>query len=238
MSEKLVCQQLSVGYPRRPRVLQDINLEFKAGQVTCILGENGSGKSTLLKTLAGLMPARSGQVHWRNTDTAKLSRTQRAREWGYLAQQGRPEWSMPVHEIVRLGSYARPDWSKQEADEARVWAMQQTHCEELANRPVLELSAGEQQRVLIARLLASRPQVILADEPTAGLDPRHQLEVMNLLQKQAEQGALVISVMHDLALAASYSDQAVMLHQGAVFATGESRSIIQPQNLRPVFGIG
>ncbi|RUO26227.1 hypothetical protein CWE09_05795 [Aliidiomarina minuta] len=238
MSEKLICQQLSVGYPRRPQVLQDIELAFEAGQVTCILGENGSGKSTLLKTLAGLMPPLSGFIHWRDQDLVNLGRRQRARDWGYLAQQGRPEWSMPVHEIVRLGTYARPDWSKQEAEEAHTWAMQETHCEGLANRPVLELSAGEQQRVLIARLLASRPQVILADEPTAGLDPRHQLEVMGLLQEQARQGALVITVMHDLALAASHSDQAVMLHQGGVFAAGDSREIIQPQNLRAVFGIG
>lgn len=238
MSEKLICHQLSVGYPRRPQVLEHIDVTCKAGQVTCILGENGSGKSTLLKTLAGLMSALSGSVSWRGTDIAQLSRTQCAREWGYLAQQGRPEWSMPVHEIVRLGSYARPDWSIEEAKAAHAWAMQETHCEELANRPVLELSAGEQQRVLIARLLASRPKVILADEPTAGLDPRHQLEVMNVLQKQAQQGALVITVMHDLALAASHSDQAVMLHQGGVFAMGDSCDVIQPQNLRAVFGIG
>jgi iron complex transport system ATP-binding protein len=145
---------------------------------------------------------------------------------------------MPVQAVVELGTYARRDWSRVEAAAAVKRAMRQCDCEAITTRPVLELSSGEQQRVLLARMLAGEPQVILADEPTAGLDPRHQVAVMELLQAQAKQGRIVIVVMHDMALAQRFCDQAVLLHQGGVFAQGQVEAVLHPEHVQRVFGIG
>ncbi|MGX5913559.1 ABC transporter ATP-binding protein [Aliidiomarina sp. Khilg15.8] len=237
MSDDILCQDLHVGYAKR-QVLDALNLQFKPGILYALMGENGSGKSTLVKTIAGLMPARGGQVVWRGRDVTELSARVRAQAWGYLDQQARPHWSMPVQAMVELGTYARRDWSREQAAAAVKRALRQCDCEAIATRPVLELSSGEQQRVLLARMLASEPQVILADEPTAGLDPRHQLAVMELLQAQAKQGRIVIVVMHDMALAARFCDQAVLLHEGRVFAQGQVDAVLDPEHVQRVFGIG
>lgn len=237
MSQDISCQDLHVGYAKRS-VLRELNLQFQPGVLYALMGENGSGKSTLLKTLAGLLTPQGGTVRWRGADVSELSVRDRAQRWGYLDQQARPHWSMPVQAVVELGTYARRDWSRDEATAAVKRTMRQCDCEAIATRPVLELSSGEQQRVLLARMLVGEPQVILADEPTAGLDPRHQLAVMELLLAQAKQGRIVIVVMHDMALAERFCEQAVLLHQGRVFAQGQVEAVLHPEHVQRVFGIG
>ncbi|RUO28964.1 hypothetical protein CWE12_11800 [Aliidiomarina sedimenti] len=250
---KLVCNGLSTGYRRHAELLKDVDINFHSGVLYALMGENGAGKSCLLKTVAGLLRPLAGEVHLQHANDAAADATtllaslhrqrpmrERARWQGYLEQQARPFWSLPVRDIVALGADARRDWSPEEAENAIELALRQCQCQSIAERPVLELSAGEQQRVLLARVLAATPRVLLVDEPTAGLDPRHQQSVMQLLKAQAEQGALVIAVMHDIALARQFCDQVVLLGRepsAHVVSVGKPDQVLQPETLYKVFGI-
>lgn len=156
---------------------------------------------------------------------------------GYLGQQVQPAWALKVRSLVELGTLSRPAWSKTEMHHAIESAMQQTDCAHLAERKVSEISTGELQRALLARVLAGQPKVILADEPTAGLDPRHQRAVMQLLQAHARAGGMVIVVMHDLRAGQEYCDNALLLANSAVYAQGVSAEVLTAENIFAVFGV-
>lgn len=252
---------LNIGYAASTPVQRAVGAHFQPGRLYALLGENGSGKSCLLKTIAGLLPPLYGAVtlsgdHAQQSlvlaargqrDMAKgyLSIEQRAEWQAYLEQQPAVHWGISVRQVVQLAAFARKDWSQQEAKGAIAEALKVCDCESLAERSVLELSAGERQRVMLARVLAAKPSVLLVDEPTAGLDPRHQHAVMALLRQQAAQGVLVIAVMHDIALTRQYCDHAMLLEKPA--AQGEQTlppgigpvaDILTTDAVRRVFGIG
>ena len=252
-------QNLSYAYANR-QVLNNISTTFNFGAVTGVFGENGAGKTTLLKILAGILPfqhttvqstKQAAQQHSaflaaRSSATASpaaksepmlnFGELTRA-DIGYLGQQVQPAWALKVRSLVELGTLSRPAWSKTEKRHAIESAMQQTDCAHLAERKVSEISTGELQRALLARVLAGQPKVILADEPTAGLDPRHQRAVMQLLQAHARAGGMVIVVMHDLRAGQEYCDNALLLANNAVYAQGASAEVLTAENIFAVFGI-
>ncbi|RUO19595.1 hypothetical protein CWE08_09170 [Aliidiomarina iranensis] len=210
-------------------ILSDISLQFETGKVTGIFGENGAGKSTLLKILAGVMSAEQIKA-------SELQNFPQA-DIGYLGQQITPAWALKVSALVELGTLSRESWSREEKQAAVQEAMAQTDCLHLAERKVLEISTGELQRALLARVFAGKPKIILADEPTAGLDPRHQLAVMNLLQQHAQNGGTVLVVMHDLAAGKTFCDNAVLLANGKVYAHGTATEVLSDENIFDVFGV-
>ncbi len=219
---------LNFAYNNRA-ILSDISLHFETGKVTGIFGENGAGKSTLLKILAGVLPAehiKASELH--NFPQAEI---------GYLGQQITPAWALKVSALVELGTLPRESWSKEEKQAAVQQAMAETDCLHLAERKVFEISTGELQRALLARVFAGKPKIILADEPTAGLDPRHQLAVMNLLQQHAQNGGTVLVVMHDLSAGKTFCDNAVLLADGKVFAEGHAAEVLRDENIFDVFGV-
>ena len=251
--QQLVCDHVTIGYDAHTVVQSGLQATFRAGKLYALLGENGSGKSCLLQTLAGLLPVQQGLLRLTSAgQTVMVDRAnplvieQRARWQGYLEQQPVVHWGVSVRQLVELAAFARRDWSQQQAAEAVEDALVACECLSLAERSVLQISAGERQRVMLARVLAAKPVVILVDEPTAGLDPRHQHAVMQLLQQQAEQGVMVICVMHDIALTRQYCDQAMLLEQprlgasGAHYAKpelGPVAEVLTAQAVRRVFGI-
>jgi iron complex transport system ATP-binding protein len=170
-----------------------------------------------------------------------LPAPQRALKFGYLPQGHVVHWPLPAHDIVALGRYPHgaTDPSRlPPADAAAVArAMQVTDTVAFAARPVTELSGGERSRVALARVLAVEAPVVLADEPTAFLDPRHQLDVMQLLRRAADGGTLVVVVTHDLGLAARYADAVLVMADGQLAAQGAPREALSEQVLANVFRV-
>ncbi len=208
--------------------------------LVALVGPNGAGKTTLLRTIVGLLRP-SGEVMIEGERVHDLSPSQRALKFGYLPQGHVVHWPLPAHDVVALGRYPHgaTDPSRlPPADEAAVArAMQATDTVDFAARPVTELSGGERSRVALARVLAVEAPVVLADEPTAFLDPRHQLDVMQLLRKAADGGSLVIVVTHDLGLAARYADAVLVMANGQLAAHGPAREALSEGVLASVFRV-
>ena len=221
------------------QILDAVNLELGPGEKVALVGPNGAGKTTLLRALAGLLPAQ-GTVHVEGRAVAALDLRERARRFAYLPQGQNVHWPLPVRDVVALGRYPHgaTDPSRLGADDSAIVerAMRATDVAAFADRPVTELSGGERSRVLLARALAVAAPVILADEPTTSLDPRHQIEVMHLLRDAAE-SALVIVVTHDLSLAARFADTVIVLHNGRLVASGRPAETLSDEMLARVFEV-
>jgi iron complex transport system ATP-binding protein len=240
MSAALVSvRNVSVTLTHR-QILHEVSFDLPRQNLVALVGPNGAGKTTLLRTIAGLLQP-SGEVLIEGKSVHDLSAAQRALKFGYLPQGHVVYWPLPAHDIVALGRYPHgaTDPSRlPPADEAAVArAMQATDTSGFAERPVTELSGGERSRVALARVLAVEAPVVLADEPTAFLDPRHQLDVMQLLRKAADGGTLVIVVTHDLGLAARYADAVLVMVDGQLAAQGAPREALSEQVLANVFRV-
>ncbi len=214
-------------------------LALEPGRFTVLVGPNGAGKSTLVGALAGLLPA-AGRIRVGEADLGGLSPAARARRIAYLPQQGDFVWPMPVADIVALGRlphgdpFARPSAADRDAVAE---AMRRTETETLGDRPVTELSGGEKARVALARVLATRAEILLLDEPAVSLDPAHQLDLVGLLRAEARAGALVLAVLHDLTLAARFADRILVMRAGRIVADGPPAAALAPAILADVFGI-
>ncbi len=222
------------------RILDGLDFTLDEGEIVGMIGPNGAGKTTLLKTLAGVVDPLAGQVLLRGRPLAATGRTARARLLAYLAQGAGPQWPVEVRTLVEIGRLPRLDpWrGKRAADrEAVERAMADCAVAAFAGRPATELSGGELARVLLARALAGEPELLLADEPTAGLDPAHQLDVMELLAGLARRGRAVAVVMHDLTLAVRYCTRLALLHRGTIAAEGPGADVLTPERLAMCYGI-
>jgi iron complex transport system ATP-binding protein len=221
-------------------VLKDVSLALSPGRLVALVGPNGAGKTTLLRALAGLVPA-TGAMHVDGDALSSLSLPERARRFAYLPQGHLVHWPLPARDIVALGRYPHgatdPARLTPRDAEAVLRAMRATDVVELRARRVTELSGGERSRVALARVFAVEAPVILADEPTTSLDPRHQIEVMKTLRVAADQGALVIVVTHDLGLAARFADIVLVLSDGRLVSQGAPAEALSEQVMGEVFRI-
>ncbi len=221
-------------------VLAGVSCELAAGEVLGVIGPNGAGKSTLLRVMAGLLHPASGSVRLDGRELQAWPAAERGRRIGYLPQSAPLHWPLDVRTVVELGRLPwQHGWfSVDEAGPAAIaTALRDAEVEDLQHRLVNELSGGERTRVMIARLLAAEPLILLADEPVAALDVYHQLHAMELLAERAVRGTAVAVVLHDLSLAARFCDRVLLLHHGAVIACGAAREVLQPAILEPVYGV-
>ena len=232
-------QHLNVALGARP-VLKDVSLSLSAGHLVALVGPNGAGKTTLLRALAGLIPS-DGVILVGGEALASLPLRERAKRFAYLPQGHLVHWPLPVRDIVALGRYPHgaTDPGRLTAGDAEAVqrAMAAVDVVEFAERRVTELSGGERSRVALARVLAVEAPVILADEPTASLDPRHQLDVMKGLRAAADTGVLVIVVTHDLGLAARFADTVLVLSEGRLVSQGAPAEALSERVVADVFRI-
>lgn len=211
--------------------LDGVDLAVREAELVVLCGPNGAGKSTAIRALAGLIRLDAGEA-WLGGDVAtRLAAAERARRVAYLAQERTVAWNLKAADVAALGS---PPGS-----ETRVAAaLTEMQAGSLADRGINDLSGGERARVLIARALAQPSVAILADEPTAGLDPDGQLLVMERLAARATAGQAVLVSLHDLDLAARFADRIVVLHEGLVRADAAPREALNDDLLAAVFGLG
>lgn len=244
----LTAQNISVSIDGR-RILDDINCAIHSGEIVGLIGPNGAGKTTLLRVLANLLAANDGAVSLDNKLLGQYAPIELAKRCAYLAQGAPAHWPLRVDNVVALGRLPHLNWwqrpsarDKQIIDEA----LQLADVDYLRERLVTTLSGGERTRVLLARIFAAQPQLILADEPVAALDPYHQLHVMELLREHAhrvdsyagpQSRGAVLTVLHDLNLAARFCDRLVLLAGGCIVCTGTAREVLTPDNLRDVYGV-
>jgi iron complex transport system ATP-binding protein len=235
----LTAQGLGVTLAGRS-VLNGISLSLTSGHLVALVGPNGAGKTTLLRALAGLIPS-DGAIHVGGDALASLSLRERARRFAYLTQGHIVHWPLPARDIVALGRYPHgatdPARLTPKDSDAVLRAMQIADVMAFSERRVTELSGGERSRVALARVFAVEAPVILADEPTSSLDPRHQIDVMNSLRTAAGKGTLVIVVTHDLGLAARFADTVLVLSDGRLVSHGAPAEALSEQVMADVFRI-
>jgi len=231
-------RELSFRYGGRT-ALNGVSLNVGRGEVMSILGPNGAGKSTLVKCIAGLLRPAAGSVHIGGREMTKLCPLDRARLVGYVPQGSPDGYPFTVFETVLLGRRPYMGFSPSKADlEAAAEAIALLDLQGFAARHITELSGGERQRVLLAQALARRPAALILDEPTANLDLRGQLEALSLVGEVArERGIAAVVVLHDVNLAARFSDRLVLLDRGRVFAAGAPSTVLSPAAVRAVYGV-
>jgi iron complex transport system ATP-binding protein len=204
-----------------------------------LLGPNGSGKSTVVRLLSGVLVPQRGRVCLAGQPLTTLRREALAQRIAVVPQETRIDVPFSVFEIVLMGRTPHHErfGFESKADIALAHrAMELTDVKGLAHRAIHELSGGERQRVILARALAQTPQLLLLDEPTAFLDIKHQVEVCDLVRHLSRQeGLTVVSILHDLNLAALYCDRLALLKQGRVFASGAPSAVLTRANIQAVY---
>ncbi|WP_374999868.1 ABC transporter ATP-binding protein [Aeromicrobium sp. CTD01-1L150] len=236
----LRAEGLRAGYGERT-VLHDVDLSITPGRVTTIVGPNGCGKSTLLRTLSRLLAPTAGSVVLAGRPLADVRRRELARTLAVLPQNPVAPEGLTVADLVARGRQPHQPWYRQwsrEDEQITLQAMADTGVADLADRPLDELSGGQRQRAWIAMVLAQQTQLILLDEPTTHLDLAHAVEVLDLVVRLCrDTGRTIVTVLHDLNLAARFSDHLVVMDDGRVRIEGAPGSVLDPELLRDVFGL-
>lgn len=237
---KIEAKQLVVRYPGRPTpALAGVSLSVPPGSLYSVLGPNGSGKSTLMRALLGVIPIESGEAILDGRSNARWSRSDLAKAVGAVAQSESIAFPLTVSEMVGMGRYPHlgPLSPLGKRDRAAIaHALDACDMLELAERDVTTLSGGEFQRARIARALAQEPRALILDEPTASLDIRHQMAILELLRASADRGITVVLITHSLDLAAQFSDHLLLLAHGSVAAEGTPGDVLREDILANVYG--
>ncbi|MEU7207880.1 ABC transporter ATP-binding protein [Streptomyces sp. NPDC044989] len=238
-TSRLAARGVSVGYGARS-VIDGLDVAIPPGVITTIIGPNGCGKSTLLRTLSRLLRPTSGTVVLDGEDIAALRTRDVAKKLGLLPQAPVAPEGLTVSDLVARGRHPHQSWLRQwSSDDADVVrrALAMTGVADLADRPVDSLSGGQRQRVWISMTLAQGTDLLLLDEPTTYLDLAHAVDVLDLVDDLHESGCTVVMVLHDLNLATRYSDNLVVMREGAILAQGHPREVITADLLHEAFGL-
>ncbi|WP_290705231.1 MULTISPECIES: heme ABC transporter ATP-binding protein [Gordonia] len=225
------------------QVLADVSLDLAAGELLCLVGPNGAGKSTLVSAIAGTLAVSAGTVELLGDPIAGMSKINQARRRAVLPQEHSIGFTFTCAEVVQMARHAWSRTANRHADDAAVAsAMAACDVTGFATRSFGSLSGGERGRVALARVLAQDTPILLLDEPTAAMDPHYQEQVMAIVRRQVDAGAAALVVVHDLNLAAAYSDRVAVLAPdkngcGRLVAIGAPRETLSAERVSEVYGL-
>jgi len=230
----------SAGYGGK-KILNDIRFELPEGRILALIGPNGCGKTTLIRAISGSLPEIHGEMHVNGTDLTKASPVERARLVAVVPQSTHIPPAFLVEDVVLMGRTPFIHWvgkTSVEDQAIAIDAMQKTDILRFQGRYCGDLSAGERQRVILARALAQDTPVLLMDEPTSHLDLRYQIEFLELTLKLAvESNKTVMVALHDLNLAARFGDEVLAMKDGRVVIQGKAREILNPDTIGSIYGL-
>ncbi len=233
---KISINNIDFAYNGTP-VLKGINCNIDKGDFIAIVGPNGSGKSTLLKCMNGILQPRKGNISINDKNIKHHHLRNLAKTMAYVPQNKYDKTSSTVFDTVLLGRKPYISWKPSYSDmEMTSQIITELQLENIAMKDINKLSGGQQQTVFIARALAQQPDILLLDEPTANLDLKHTIEIMEMLKGLCNKGLTVIIALHDINLAMRYTNKIMMLKEGEVFAYG-GKSIITEKNLETLYDI-
>ena len=236
---KLDLDDLSFSY-NDLKVLKDINISLDDPKLISIIGPNGVGKSTLIHCINKILSPTTGCVMVNGIDNKEITYKDLAKIMGYVPYTTSNTFPISVTDAVLMGRHPHSGRNITDNDLRIVFeTLEMLDIDDLAERSLNELSAGQLQKVVLAKGIAQQPRVLLLDEPTSNLDIKHQVNVTKLLKKVSdEKGIMIIMICHDLNIAAKYSDKIIMMHDGTIFAVGTPLEVITPENIETVYGIG
>lgn len=221
-------------------IIDGVTCAIPDDAVTALIGPNGAGKSTLLHTLAAALPLAEGRLRFNGSDLVAMPRRTRARMLALVEQDASTELPLTVADVVALGRIphqgAFGDTTLADR-EIVASALAAAGMQNFADRNIAGLSGGERQRVLLARALAQQPTLLLLDEPTNHLDVAAQLTTLDLLRTLSDGGVTVLAALHDLTLAAQYSDHVIVLDQGSVVAAGPTATTLTAELIGAVYHV-
>ena len=221
------------------QVLHDITVELNGPKFVSILGPNGVGKSTLIHCINKILSPTKGAVFIEGEDVKEKSLKELAKIIGYVPYSANDTFPLTVVDTVLMGRHPHSKWNSLDKDLDVVYdTLKMLGISHLAMRPFNELSAGQHQKVMLARGLVQEPKILLLDEPTSNLDVRHQLDVTQMLKDlSVEKSILVIMISHDINIAAKYADEIIMMHDGSIYATGTPQEVITEENMETIYGV-
>jgi len=219
--------------------LGPVSADFPAGGFNVLLGPNGSGKTTLFGLLGGWIHPAQGQVTLEGRPLKDYTPKERARRIGLVPQISERSFNYTVRQVVEMGRFPRqPLWDRGKGDETVVEEiLERLDLTAFSGRRIFSLSGGEYQRVLLARVLAQEPDVLLLDEPANHLDLRHQAALLSLLHEETLRGKTVIAVLHDINQALRYGQWGLLLKEGQVVRSGDPSDFLDPRALKEVFDV-
>ncbi len=222
-------------------VLKDISLSISKGEFLSIIGPNGSGKSTILKLITKLNTPNKGEILLNNVNIKDINQRDLAKSISLVPQNTYIEYEFSVKELIAMGRFPyKKRFERESKDDYAIVnkAMERTNTKYLEDRLITEISGGETQRVTIARALAQETDIILLDEPTSFLDINHQIEILNLLRDlNKEEKKTILLVIHDINLAARYSDRIMILKDGLVMDIGQPEDVITKENILKAYNL-
>ena len=235
---RIKIDDLEFGYSSTP-VLQNVVLDLNGAQFISIIGPNGVGKSTLIHCMNKVLKPTHGTVMINDTDVSEMKLKDVAKIVGYVPYTSSDTFPLSVVDTVLMGRSPHTGWRPKENDLEIVYnILKMLSIDHLADRPFNELSAGQHQKVMLARGLAQDPEILLLDEPTSNLDIRHQLEVTSILKELCEhRDMLIIMISHDINIASKFSDKIIMLKDGTIYAAGTPGEVITKENICEVYGV-
>lgn len=237
----LRAENISVGYDSR-EVISGVSLELRSREIVVLLGGNGAGKTTLLRALNGAVPVLKGEILLDEKRLENYSRREIARKIAVVAQESELKFPVTVFEFVLAGRFAATNGafgreSREDLEIARK-SLIETDLANFDNRLMNQLSGGERQRAVFARALATQARIFLLDEPTANLDPAHQVLLLkHVREKCRRQNAAAVVITHDLNLAAEFADCVLLLKNGKLLANGKPQEVLTEKNLSETFGV-
>ncbi|MBN1803188.1 MAG: ABC transporter ATP-binding protein, partial [Candidatus Lokiarchaeota archaeon] len=221
-------------------IINDISLNFDKGHLYGIIGPNGCGKTTFLKLISGILKKKYGQIYLEEINLNKLSIREVAKHLAMVDQLNYIEFDYKVREIIKMGRYTHINRFSSESTEDKEIVeeiIKKLGLSELADRGFNQLSGGEQQKVVIARSLAQKTNILLLDEPTSHLDINYQLEFMELFKQYVKEGLVVVIVLHDLNISAQFCDKLILMNEGRVIEFGDAKKVLTRENIKKIYGI-